>query len=146
MPTDTDLKLAEDLAAFRLESEKRFGSIEKGLSDSRADVREALAEIRADIREALAEMRGEFRDTRAEMRWIKRIGAFVVALMVSLAAGAVPVIWNAATIATDVRDHGRRLDRVEGRLDRVEKRLDSIDGKLDVLIRRAEGNATAKGQ
>lgn len=39
MPTDTDLKLAEDLAAFRLESEKRFGSIEKALSDFRAEMR-----------------------------------------------------------------------------------------------------------
>lgn len=127
MPTDADLKLAEDLADFRLETERRFGSVERTLGDLRADVKEFRAGI------------------ESELRWIKRIGGVLVGLVLAVALGSGRVIWDAATVASDVRQHGRRLDQLEGRLDRVEKRLDGIDAKLDVLIRRGEPAATKAG-
>ena len=83
MPTETDVKLAEDLAEFRLESEKRFGSIDKDLSDIRSD-----------------------------LAWIKRIGAFIVAFMVAAVATSGRVIWDASALNTEVKQQGRLVEEV----------------------------------
>jgi hypothetical protein len=107
MPTATDEKIAGDLAAFRLEAEKRFGAIDTALSD----------------------IRGDLKGVRSDLGWIKLIGGFLVALLVAAGGWSGRVIWDAATIASDVRQQGQRLDKVE-------RRLDGIDAKLDTLISR----------
>jgi hypothetical protein len=99
MPTDIDVKLAEGLADFRLETERRFGALDR-----------TLAAI------------------NTELRLIRFIGVFFAGVLVAVAAGAGRVVWDAATLTAEVRQHGVRLDKVE-------KRLDGIDAKLDTLIR-----------
>jgi hypothetical protein len=110
MPTETDVKLGEDirelgnsLAAFRVEVVERFSAVHA----------------------ELAEFRGEI---KTDLRWIKGIGA---SLLVTGLAFAGWVIADLATLRTTVQEHGVRLDKVE-------KRLDGIDAKLDVLLRRTE--------
>lgn len=124
-PTATDEKLAERidgishaLADLRLEAEKRFGSIEKGLGDIRTD----LAGFRSGV--------------ESELRWIKRVGGALAGLVLAVALGSGRVIWDAATVVSEVRQQGGRIEGLEGRMDRVEKRLDGIDGKLDTLLSR----------
>jgi hypothetical protein len=115
-PTATDEKLAADLAGFRLEAEKRFGSIET-----------ALGGIRDDL------------------VWIKRIGAFIAAFLVAGVGFSWRVIWDASALNSEVRQQGTRLEKVETRLERVERRLDGIDGKLDTLIGRTAPAPKAGG-
>lgn len=110
--------LADDLAGFRLEAEKRSGAIETALSDIRGDLKEFRTGIRTDL------------------RWIKLIGGSIVTLLLGAGAFSGRVIWDAASIASDVRQQGQRIDKLEGRMDRVEKRLDGIDQKLDTLLNR----------
>lgn len=119
MPTDVDLKLAEDLADFRVDAEKRFASVDRSFGDLRSD----LAGIRSDL------------------VWVKRIGGFVLALLLAAGAGTARVIWEASAVIVEVRQHGRALDELRAdvrqqgsRLERVEGRLDRIEAKLDRLI------------
>lgn len=87
MPTDIDVKLAEDLAEFRLEVEKRFGSIEKDLGEFRTEV-------------------------RTQLGFIKWLGVFFASVLVALVAGAVNVAWNASALNSDVKQMARQLDAI----------------------------------
>jgi hypothetical protein len=85
MPTDIDVKLAEDLADFRLETEKRFGSVEKAI--------------------------GEFRvEMRTQLGFIKWVGVFFATVLVALVAGAVNVAWNASALNSEVKNQAKQLD------------------------------------
>ncbi len=97
----------------------------------------------------MANMRADLAGFRSgiesELKWIKRVGGTLAALVFAVVLGSGRVIWDAATIAADVRQQGTRLEKVEkrldgfeGRLDGMAKRLDSIDTKLDALIHRGE--------
>jgi hypothetical protein len=97
MPTETDVKLAEDLADFRLETEKRFGSIEKALSG-----------------------------IQVQLKFIQWIGAFFAGVLVAVVFGAGRVVWDAATISADVKQQGIRQEKLEGRMDAMDKKLDLI--------------------
>ncbi|MGP0062596.1 MAG: hypothetical protein ACLQGP_03200 [Isosphaeraceae bacterium] len=119
MPTATDEKLATDLTDFRLETEKRFGSIDK-----------TLAAI------------------ETQLGFIKWVGMFFAGVLVILVTSLINVAWNAGTVVSEVRTQGRALEtltvefKTQGtRIDKVEKRLDGIDAKLDILVRRAESKA-----
>jgi hypothetical protein len=108
-PTATDEKLAADihelgksLADFRVEVAGRFGGLDKSLEG-----------------------------IHTELRFIRFIGVFFAGVLVAVVIGAGRVIWDAATITAEVKEHG-------GRIEKVEKRLDGIDAKLDTLIRRTE--------
>jgi hypothetical protein len=87
MPTDIDVKLAEDLADFRLEVEKRFGSIEKELGEFRTEV-------------------------RTQLGFIKWLGVFFAGVLLMLVGGAVNVAWNASALNSDVKQMARQLDTI----------------------------------
>jgi hypothetical protein len=115
MPTETDVKLATDLADFRVDMERRFGAVEKELAAFRSGVETELGII------------------RKLGTWL-RGGVFgAVGTMI---IGSATIAWSASAVNSKVEQQGARLDRFEGRLDRVEKRLDGIDQKLDTLISR----------
>ena len=92
------MKLAKDLADFRLETEKRFGSIEKRSANS-----------------------GSRRRTARVIEWI---GIFFATVLVALVAGAVNVAWNASALNSEVRRSPAR--KIEGRLDGMDKKLDTL--------------------
>ena len=87
MPTDIDVKLAKDLAEFRLEVERRFGSIEKDLGEFRTEV-------------------------RTQLGFIKWLGVFFASVLVALVAGAVTVAWNASALNSDVKQMAKQLDTI----------------------------------
>jgi hypothetical protein len=133
MPTDTHIKIAETLAEFRVESERRFGAIETTLSD----------------------IRGDLKVLRSDLQWFKGIGRVVAgsALAVAVVIGTgrdrfgrvESAVGELEKGAAESRSEARdRFEKIEGRMERVEKRLDGIDAKLDVLVRR--GEAKAKGE
>jgi hypothetical protein len=97
MPTEIDVKLANDLAEFRLETEKRFGSVEKG-----------LAAIDRDL------------------KFIRWIGVFFAGVLVAVVFGAGRVIWDASALHSKVEQQGQRLEKVEGRLDAMDRKLDTL--------------------
>jgi tetrahydromethanopterin S-methyltransferase subunit G len=124
MPTETDLKLAEDLADFRLASERQFGAVEKSLADFRVETAnrfEKVTERFGRVDTALAGIETQLRIGR----WI---ATFFAGVLVAVVFGAGRVVWDAATTSAEVRHQGERLDKVE-------KRLDAMDGKLDTIIR-----------
>jgi hypothetical protein len=87
MPTDIDVKLAEDLAEFRLEVERRFGSIEKDLGEFRTEV-------------------------RTQLGFIKWLGVFFAGVLLMLVGGAVNVAWNASALNSDVKQMAKQLDTI----------------------------------
>src|SRR5437016_4354646 len=112
------------------------------------EVRELAQEVRdlgRRMTDGMAEMRTDLAGFRSgvesELKWIKRIGGTLAALVLAVVLGSSRVIWDAATIAADVRQHGNRLEKVEKRLDGLEGRLDGVAKQLDVLIRRTEPKA-----
>jgi hypothetical protein len=87
MPTETDEKIASDLAEFRLETEKRFGLIDKDL--------------------------GEFRiEVRTQLGVIKWIGVFFAGILVALVAGAISVAWSASALNSEVKQMAKQLDTI----------------------------------
>ena len=97
MPTEIDVKLANDLAEFRLDTEKRFGSIEKMLSG-----------------------------IQEQLKFIRWAGVFFSGVLVAVVFGAGRVVWDAATITAEVKQQGARLDKVEKRLDGIDQKLDTL--------------------
>jgi hypothetical protein len=120
MPTDTDVKLASDLADFRLEVSERFGRMDARF----ASIETELSLIRKLGDRLLGAMAGG-------------VGAMVV--WAALAG------WYGSSINSDVRQQAAALENnakliegLAGRVGQVEKRLDSMDSKLDLLVRRGE--------
>ena len=128
-PTETDVKLVQDLAEVHTDLERRFGAVDVAL---------------AGIQE--------------QLKFIRWIGVFFAGLLVAEDFGAGRVVWDAATISGDVKQQGKVQEEVRGkveqhgrlideqrtdlkeqgrRMDRVEQRLDAMDGKLDTLLTRS---------
>jgi outer membrane murein-binding lipoprotein Lpp len=112
---------------------------------------ERIDDLSGDVKD-LARRVGDFDN---DLKWLKRIGAFIAAMLVAAGAGSGRVIWDAATISADVKQQGRTLDAMASdvkhqgdRLEKVEKRLDAftekVDAKLDLILRR--GEPKAKGE
>lgn len=101
MPTDTDVKIAEALADFRVEVSERFGRVEK----------------------ELASIETELSIIRNLGRWLL---AGVFGAVVTLIGGAWTVGWAASSMTSRAEQQGARLDRLEGRLDGIEKKLDTL--------------------
>lgn len=107
MPTDMDVKPAEDLFELRVDIEKRFATI-----DSRpAVVGRGLTLI----------------------RWI---GVFFAGIATMLVCGAISVSCSASALNSQARFQGDRLEKVESRLEKIESRLDTMARSLDMLISR----------
>lgn len=105
MPTETDVKLAADLADFRVETERRFGTLEKELAGFRSSV-------------------------EAELRIIRKLGdrllGVAVAIIGTMIVGAATVAWAASAVVSDVRHQGERIDKIDARLDAMGKQLDAL--------------------
>jgi predicted RND superfamily exporter protein len=124
MPTETDVKLAEDLADFRVEVERRFGALETTVAGFRSGV-------------------------ETELRIIRKLGTWILGaalgIVAAMVTGAATVAWSASAVVADVKHQGERIDKLEGRMERVEKRLDGMDAKLDTLISRTAPTPKAGG-
>ncbi len=114
--------------------------------DERID---ALSDDVRDLTKGLGDLRTKFAGFRGEicneLRWIKRIGGALAALVLTVVIGSWQVTWDAAAAATEVKQQGRRLDKVEERLDKiqvqvdkVEKRLDNVEKRLDTMQHQLE--------
>ncbi len=119
MPTETDVKLADDLAEFRLEAAQRFEKV----TERFGSVDKSLGIIDRDL------------------KFIRWIGVFFAGILVVLVERSINLAWEASAVVSKVEQQGGRLDKVDGRMDRVEKRLDGIDQKLDTLISRTAPKA-----
>jgi hypothetical protein len=122
MPTETDVKLAGDLADFRVEVAERFGQ---------ADARIAERFGQMDTRFAAVET--ELRIIRKLGTWLLGVGAGIIGTMI---VGAATVAWAASAVVSDVKHQGQRIDRIEGRLDAMGRQLDAMGKQLDTLISR----------
>ena len=144
MLTATGEKLGEqihdvgaNLAGFRLEAAERLGALDKALEGFRNKV-----------------------DTH--LPFIKWIGVFFAGILVAVVFGAGRVVWDAATVSSDVKQQGRVLDTLNAevkqqgtrldtlnaevkqqgtRLDRIEGRLDAIAKQLETLVNRSAPKA-----
>ena len=87
---------------------ERFGSVEKSIEGFRAGV-------------------------ETELRLIRKLGNWLLGaafgVVAALVTSAATIGWSASAIVSDVKQQGRRIDRLETRLDAMGK-------QLDVLIRR----------
>ncbi len=105
---------------------------------SRGPTTHSLDERIDALAEDMKELTRSVRDFGNDLLWIKRIGAFVAALLVAAGIGSGRLIWDASALNSDVKQQGGRLEKIEGRLDgidgrldRVERRLDRVEGRLD---------------
>ena len=129
MPTATDEKLgeqihevAENLAGFRLEMAERFGASTRPSEGFRNKV-----------------------DTH--LQFIKWIGVFFAGILVAVVFGAGRVVWDAATVSSDVKQQGRVLETLNSEVKQQGTRLDKIDGRLEAMQKQLEilvGRATPK--
>jgi hypothetical protein len=138
MPTDTDVKLATDLADFRVEMVERFGKLD-------AAVAERFGRQEAAVAERFGKVHAEFAAIRTELGIIRKLGTWllggVFGAVGAMIIGSATIAWSASAVNSKVEQQGARLDKVEGRIDQVEKRLDRIDQKLDTLISRTAPKA-----
>lgn len=117
MPTETDAKLAADLADFRVESERRFGLLEKELAAFRSSVEAQLGMIR---------------------KLGDRLLGTAVGIIGTMIVGAATVAWAASAVVSDVRHQGERIDKVEAGIDAVGKRIDKVESRLDAISKQLE--------
>ncbi len=92
MPTAADEKLgeqihevAESLAGFRLEMAERFGTLEKTFEGFRNKV-------------------------ETHLQFSKWLGVFFAGILVAVVVGSGRVVWDAATVSSDVKQQGRVLE------------------------------------
>jgi uncharacterized protein HemX len=129
-------------------------------------VDEDLGELTKDVKElsrGVADLRTEFVGFRTgvdkDLKLIKGIGIFFSGVLLAVVAGAGHVVWDAATINSEVKQHGEKFNELKsevkqhgeklnelkseikqqgGRLDKIESRLDEMAKQLDTLVRRTE--------
>lgn len=137
MPTEADIKIAGDLANFRVEAERRFGQLGHQL---------------AEVREELAGFRGA---TTTELGLIRKLGDRLLATAFgaigTMIIGSATIAWAASAVVADVKHQGERIDRIEGTLDQMTKRMDrvqagleSLERKLQILVDRGEPKSSAE--
>lgn len=107
MPTETDVKIAEDLADFRLEVAQRF----EKTTERFGSVDESLGVIDRDL------------------KFIRWVGVFFAGILVVLVERSINLAWEASAVVSKVEQQGLRIDKLE-------KRLDGVDQKLDTLLSR----------
>jgi hypothetical protein len=105
MPTEIDVKLAADLADSRVETERRFGALEKELAGFRSSVETELGLIR---------------------KLGDRLLGVAVGIIGTMIVGAATVAWAASAVVADVRHQGERIDKVDTRLDAMGKQLETL--------------------
>jgi hypothetical protein len=126
MPTETDVKLAADIADLRVQMERRFGEVERRFGA----VGEQLAAIQAEL--GLIRKLGD------------RLFGTAIGIIGTMIIGAATVAWAAPAVVSDVRHQGGRIDKVETqveangkRLDKVETRLETMGKQLETLLERS---------
>ena len=123
MPTETDAKLAADIADLRVAMERRFG-----------------------------EVGGQLAAIQAELGLIRKLGdrlfGTAIGIIGTMIFGAATVAWAASAVSSDVRHQGGRIEKVETlleatgkRLDRVESRLEAMGKQLETLLERSAPKA-----
>jgi hypothetical protein len=145
MPTETDAKIAADLADFRAEVAERFGKLEAGIA-------ERFGKAEAGIAERFGKADAQFAAIETELRIIRKLGPWllggVFGLVATLITGAATIGWAASSVNSKVEQQGARLGALENqvgamdkKLDSLENRVDAIDKKLDTLISRTAPRA-----
>ena len=131
MPTETDEKLAADLADFRVEVAERFGKLEAGIA-------ERFGKAEAGIAERFGKVEAEIAAIGTELGLIRKLGDRILGAMLAgvgtMLIWAVLAAWYGSAVNSDVKQQGARIDKLE-------KRLDGIDQKLDTLISRTATKA-----
>jgi hypothetical protein len=99
MPTDTDVKLAEDirkmadsLASLRVEVAQRFGTLS------------------TDIEARFGAVNTRLEGIQVELRAIQWVGAFFAGILITLVAGAIGVAWNASALNSEVKQMAKQID------------------------------------
>lgn len=163
VPTDTDVKLAGDLADLRVEVADRLGKLEAGIAERSGNLEAGIAErfghLEAGIAERFGRVEAETTGFRnavdTELRIIRRLGTWllggVFGLVATLITGAATIGWAASAVNSKVEQQGNRLDALEKQvaalgskvdrqgqgLEKIESRLEVIGSRLDTLISRA---------
>ncbi len=123
MPTETDAKLAADIADLRVAMERRFGEVERRFGEVGAQ----LAAI------------------QAEMGLIRKLGdrlfGTAIGIIGTMIIGAATVAWAASAVVSDVRHQGGRIDKLETHLEATDKRLDAMGKQLETLLERTAPKA-----
>ncbi|MHB1559238.1 MAG: hypothetical protein ACYC61_17430 [Isosphaeraceae bacterium] len=115
MPTATDEKLgeqihevAESLAGFRLEMAERFGALETTFEGFRSKV-----------------------DTH--LQFIKWLGVFFAGILVAVVVGSGRVVWDAATVNSELKQQGRVLETLASEVRQQGTRLEQQGRVLETL-------------
>jgi hypothetical protein len=101
MPTEIDVKLAENLANFRVEVAECFGAVAKDL---------ARVETKLGIIRKLG-------------TWL--LGGFF-GVVAALVTGAATIGWSASAVVAEVKNQAQRTDKLENRLDAMAKQLEIL--------------------
>ncbi len=112
MPTATDEKLgeqihevAEHLAGLRVEMVARFGAIETNLEGFRNRV-----------------------DT--QLQFIKWMGVFFSGILVAVVFGAGRVVWDAATVSSEVKQQGRTMETLSSEVKQQGRTMETLSSEV----------------
>jgi hypothetical protein len=137
VPTATDEKLgeqihevAENLAGLRLDMAERFGALEKTLEGFLAGFRLETAERFGALEKTLEGFRNKV-DTH--LQFIKWIGVFFAGILVAVVVGSGRVVWDAATVSSDVKQQGRVLETLGSEVKQQGTRLEQQGRVLEIL-------------
>jgi uncharacterized protein YlxW (UPF0749 family) len=121
----------------------------KGMADLRNELTKGMGDLRNELTKGMADLRNEFTGFRSgverELKLIRWLGVFFAGILVAVVLGSGHVVWDAATITADVKQHGEKLNDLNAEVKQHGERLNDLkaevkqqDGRLDSMARQLE--------
>ena len=149
MPTATDEKLgeqihevAENLSGFRLEMAERFAALEKTLEGFLSGFRLETAERFGALEKTFEGFRNK---VETHLQFIKWLGVFFAGILVAVVVGSGRVVWDAATVSSEVKQQGRVLETLASEVKQQGRVLETLGSEVKQQGRRA-GDPDLRGQ
>jgi DNA repair exonuclease SbcCD ATPase subunit len=134
VPTATDEKLgeqihgvAESLVGFRLEMAERFAAFEKTLEGVLSGFRLETAERFGSLEKTFEGFRNK---VETHLQFIKWLGVFFAGILVAVVVGSGRVVWDAATVSSDVKQQGRVLETLASEVKQQGRVLETLGSEV----------------
>jgi uncharacterized protein YlxW (UPF0749 family) len=141
----TTKSVDEDLGELASEVKE----LNKGVADLRVELTKGMADLRDELTKGMADLRNEFTGFRSgverELKLIRWIGVFFAGILVAVVFGSGHVVWDAATITAEVKQHGEKLNDLKAEVKQHGEKLNDLkaevkqqDGRLDGMAKQLE--------
>ena len=116
--------------------------LSRELSILRSDLAREIPNLRLELSEEIADFRIEFAGFQSrvttQLAIIKWVGVFFSTMFLAFFCGTVGFAWNASVLYMEVKEQGRRIEKIDSgstsillKLDRIEERLNRIETRLN---------------